>query len=34
MVAQALRTDAAVKMVNSRKSRDSEDEAENLCIML
>jgi hypothetical protein len=34
MVAQALRTEATVKMVSSRKSRDSEDKPENLCIML
>jgi hypothetical protein len=34
VVAQALRTEATIKMVNSLVNRDSEDEAENFCIML
>jgi hypothetical protein len=34
MVAHALRAEATIKMVNSRKIRDSENEAENFCIML
>jgi hypothetical protein len=34
MVAQALRAEAIIKMVNSLEIRDSENEAENFCIML
>jgi hypothetical protein len=34
VVAQALKTVATIKMVNSREIRDSENEAENFCIML
>jgi hypothetical protein len=34
VVAQALKTVATIKMVNSREIRDSENEAGNFCIML
>jgi hypothetical protein len=34
MVAQALNADATITMVKSRHSRDKENAAENLCIML